>query len=264
MEMFSRIYDNFLRRPRFDIYDRMLRYAIEQGYKFYTIEEFNSILLKGPLDTSIKYAILRHDIDTDPLTAYELFKIEKRYSIASTYYFRLNTIKERLIERMLLKGEVEISYHYEEIATYAEKYRIKSPNEIYTHMESIRELFLENLEVFRKKLRVASSTVASHGDFVNVHLKLPNWYLCNDDVRKKGGIKVEAYDPFLMNFVTCRIADLGDIDGIWTPRGFYDSVSSNENVIYILVHPRQWYSRIYSNMKADFIRIKEGFSYKLL
>ena len=67
-----------------------------------------------------------------------------------------------------------------------------------------------------------------------------------------------------MNFVTCRIADLGDIDGIWTPRGFYDSVSSNENVIYILVHPRQWYSRIYSNMKADFIRIKEGFSYKLL
>lgn len=66
MEMFSRIYDNFLRRPRFDIYDRMLRYAIEQGYKFYTIEEFNSILLKGPLDTSIKYAILRHDISTDP------------------------------------------------------------------------------------------------------------------------------------------------------------------------------------------------------
>ncbi|MEF9987167.1 MAG: hypothetical protein RR735_08600 [Bacteroidales bacterium] len=263
MKICDRIYSNFFRKSRYKLYDAMLKSAIERGYQFYTIKEFNSLLKQEGLNPRTKYAIIRHDVDTDPLTAYKLFLIENKYNIASTYYFRLNTINDKLIKKMLVEGNVEIAYHYEEIATYAKKHKIKSISEIENDIEVIREIFLDNLKIFRQRLGVASETVASHGDFVNKYLGLLNLYLINNTVRKKGGIELEAYDPFFMDNVTCRIADLGNIDGIWTPQGFYQSLEKEEPVLYILVHPRQWYSRILSNCKADYIRGKEEILYRL-
>lgn len=96
-KIYKRIYDDFFRESRLPLYDKMLKNAIDNGYQFYTIESFNKLIVQKKLDDSIKYAIIRHDIDTDPLTAYELFKIEKKYNIKSTYYFRLSTIDKKLL-----------------------------------------------------------------------------------------------------------------------------------------------------------------------
>lgn len=261
-KIYKRIYDDFFRESRLPLYDKMLKNAIDNGYQFYTIESFNKLIVQKKLDDSIKYAIIRHDIDTDPLTAYELFKIEKKYNIKSTYYFRLSTIDKKIIAEISNFGS-EVSYHYEEIASYAKEYRLRSRKSVEEHLDVIREKFISNLERFRSELKVNSVTVASHGDFVNKYLGIANYYLINDDTRIAGNIDLEAYDDSFMKFVTSRIADLGVVEGLWTPRGFYESIKSREKVLYVLIHPRQWYSRISANVNEELKRVYEGLKYKI-
>ena len=258
----KRIYDDFFRKSRLVLYEKMLKDAIDNKYQFYTIEDFNKLIVQKALDDTIKYAIIRHDIDTDPLTAFEFFKIEKKYNIKSTYYFRLSTIDKKIIAEISNFGS-EVSYHYEEIASYAKAYRLKSRSSIEEHLDRIREKFINNLVRFRTELNVDSVTVASHGDFVNKYLGIANYYLINDDTRIKGNIELEAYDDSFMKFVTSRIADLGVVEGLWTPRGFYESIRSQEKVLYILIHPRQWYSRIFANVNEELKRVYEGLKYKI-
>ncbi|MEG1950865.1 MAG: hypothetical protein RR137_10955 [Odoribacter sp.] len=256
----GRIYDDFFRGSRLELYDKMLKDAIANEYHFYTIEDFNKKIIEGSLDDTMKYAIIRHDIDTDPLTAYKLFQIERKYNIKSTYYFRLSTINKNIIAEISNFGS-EVSYHYEEIASYAKSHRIKSKKEIEKYIDNIRNEFINNLLKFRTELNLPCLTIASHGDFVNKYLGITNYDLLNDVIRVENNIQLEAYDTAFMKFVTSRIADLGVIDGLWTPRGFYESIATQEKVLYILIHPRQWYSRISSNVKEELKRLYEGLKY---
>jgi len=63
-----------------------------------------------------------------------------------------------------------------------------------------------------------------------------------------------------MRHVTCRISDLGCIDNIWSSNlniGINTAIKRNEKVLYVLIHPRQWYSRIGSNIYENYIRLFE-------
>lgn len=257
------VYDNFFRPSRLPLYDKMLNYAITSGYEFITIIEFWNLIKTNSINNDKKYLIIRHDIDTDPKTAYQLFLIEKKYNIKSTYYYRLKTIDKISIKKMLNFG-CEIGYHYEEIGTIAKKKKIKSKEEVDSLMHLIQAEFTKNYNYFLT-INPNMKTIASHGDFVNAnYLKLQNHYLIDDKLRNKLKIEVEAYDYDFMHYVTCRIADLGNIEGIWTPISYFDAIKNNEKVLYLLVHPRQWYSRISSNIKEDIWRILQTIKYKYL
>lgn len=257
------VYDNFFRPSRLSLYDKMLSFAITKGYEFVTIIDFWDLIKTDSVDVNKKYLIIRHDIDTDPKTAYQLFLIEKKYNIKSTYYYRLKTLDETNIQKMLSFG-CEICYHYEEIGTIAKLKKIKSKEEVDSFMNLIQDEFVKNYNYFLR-INPNMKTIASHGDFVNAnYLKLPNHYLIDETIRNKLNIEVEAYDSNFMKYITCRVADLGNIEGIWTPISFFDAINNDEKVLYLLIHPRQWYSRISSNIKEDAWRIFQTIKYKYL
>mgnify|MGYP006145381963 CR=1 FL=1 len=60
----------------------------------------------------------RHDIDTDLPTARRMFALEQKHGVRASYYFRLSTLDFGLMRDIERYGS-EASYHYEEIATYA-------------------------------------------------------------------------------------------------------------------------------------------------
>lgn len=261
--IFKRLYDDIFRPTRLPLYEKMMEQVMVHGYQSITIFDYFVLIQNNAIDINSKFLIIRHDIDTDPKTARELFLIEKKYGIKSTYYYRLKTASEDTIREILMHGG-EVGYHYEEIATYAKKYKIKSIGDNNRHIEDIQNLFQTNFEYFKRKYQTESRTVASHGDFINKKLKYPNYNLLNDsDFRKRLNILVEAYDDSFMKNVTCRISDLGKIDKIWTPRSFFDALASNEHVLYVLIHPRQWHTRIASNIKENWTRFIEGFLYAM-
>lgn len=149
-----------------------------------------------------------------------MLALEKEYGARATYYFRWNTIDIPLMHDINEAGG-EASYHYEEIATYCYKHKIHAKETMLSHIEDIRDMFIHQIEQFRKKTKQSCITIASHGDFVNAKLHTPNTLIVNDRVRKTCGILREAYDKQHIDVLTCRIADQMEMDN------FTNKASSN-------------------------------------
>lgn len=256
------IYNDIFRPSRINIYQSLLKEAIDAGYSTCSHYEFLQLIKQDKVNPQTKYLLIRNDVDTDPRTAEMMFDVEKELGIKATYYFRHRTISRRIMDKISAGGS-EVAYHYEEIATYAKKHKLKTVQEVDLHIEEIRKVFVENLKNFRLNYGLSSSSVASHGDFVNIYLKIPNKYLLNDKIRQECNIELEAYDTILNSILTCRIADLGDVDRIWTPLGMSTAIFNNEKILLVLVHPRQWHTRVCSNLKENYYRLIEGIKYKL-
>ena len=146
----------------------------------------------------------------------------------------------------------EASYHFEEIATYGYKYRIRTKEEMLKHIEEIKDLFVEKFAKFKKKTGQPCLTISSHGDYVNSKFRIPNKVLIDDSVRRVCGILREAYDVEHMRPITCRIADQVEGDG-FTPKAIA-AIERGEPVIELLTHPRQWNSPVWINLKEEINR----------
>lgn len=70
-----------------------------------------------------------------------MLALEKKYGARATYYFRWDTINVELMKEIAEAGG-EASYHYEEIATYCYKHRIRSKEVMLQHIEEIRDFFI--------------------------------------------------------------------------------------------------------------------------
>ena len=258
----KRLYEDYLKKNRLPDYKRVLEAFYEAGYIMVGTLDFYNMIIGGRITN--KVFINRHDIDTSPRVAREMFEIEKEvygHEGSATYYFRDSTIDKRLITDIDEFG-YETGYHYEEIATLEKKRKTKSLNGMKEGLSESRELFLKDLERFRSETGSPSLTVASHGDFVNVKYKLPNLELLTDPVvREKAGIVVEAYDNNIMQYVEVRYADQ-----ILLSR-FADEVikgiSEGHNVIMTLTHPRNWKVDVVANSKENIARLWQGYNYKL-
>src|SRR5690348_10947644 len=78
-----------------------------QPHKVVTVQHYLSNGLESP------YIILRHDVDRDPQNALAMAKLEAKYGIQSTYYFRYpKTFNLKAMTQIYNLGH-EIGYHYE-------------------------------------------------------------------------------------------------------------------------------------------------------
>jgi hypothetical protein len=68
----------------------------------------------------------RHDIDSDLRTARKMFALEVKHGVQASYYFRLSTLDYGFMRDIEAAGG-EASYHYEEVATYAKRHRLRPP-----------------------------------------------------------------------------------------------------------------------------------------
>ena len=256
----QRLYADFFRPSKEADYEKILKIAKDRGYEFHTVLSFENVLKEG-VDRGKKYLILRRDVDTADFKIIRKFlELEKKYGARSTSYFRWNTINTKLMADIEKWGG-ESSYHYEEIATFCYRHRIRKKDVVIERMEEIRNLFIENITKFRNCTGVKCLTVASHGDYVNTKFQFQNKELIDKRVRKETGIIREAYDLEHMSALTFRIAD--QVEGDNTTAKVIEALERGEHVLEVLTHPRQWNSPIWVNFKEEIVRVCKGLYMRL-
>ena len=92
------------------IYKKLLTVLKENGYQFYTYNEFSKYKPNG------KFIILRHDIDKKPNNALAISQIEFELGIKSSFYFKISddVFKPDIIKKIASLGH-EIGYHYRDL-----------------------------------------------------------------------------------------------------------------------------------------------------
>lgn len=146
------------------IYKRLLNTLINQGISFSTFDEFIQ-------NSSIKVAVLRHDVDALPVNSLQFARIQGELGIRGTYYFRTmpQSYDENIIKEIHSLGH-EIGYHYEDVSLAAQRQKrptrttLRRQNDwrLEEYLASIAiEGFKENL----KRLRVLApvTTICMHG-----------------------------------------------------------------------------------------------------
>ena len=252
----KRIYRDYIMGCKLKIYRALLKKIIDSGYNIIPCKDFFNV------SADEKICILRHDIDTDVKIAKKMFDIEKSLGISSTYYFRLCTLDKKLVDYIKKCDEnTEISYHFEEISTFAKENGIVSKEDIDKNLDIIRAKFKSNLTFVKEHYKLECSTIASHGDFANRKIGIINNYLLNDELRKDCNVLLEAYDSELMTN-SAYISD-GKYNLLQTNQNSIidEMIEQQKNRLYILVHPRTWASAPIERFRVDFRRYKEGKSY---
>jgi hypothetical protein len=229
--------------------------AHEAGYTQTSVREYFDLVREGR-DLPEKVLVHRHDIDTDLRTTRKLFEIEKKHGIKSSFYFRLSTLDFSLMREIEEYGS-EASYHYEELATYAKKNKIKDPAALRSRLPAIRSNFIANFKRVEQRLGKKMRTVASHGDFANRRLKVNNTeILADQQLRDDCGIQCEAYDRALLDQFDIYIADRP------APQYYHPIPPSSalrvHRRICLVTHPRQVETNWKENTKDNLFRFYEG------
>lgn len=183
---------------RLDDYGKLIETFLENGFEFLTVAGFHEKILNSGISGK-KYVVLRHDIDSDAMRTKHFFLIEKQYGVKASYYFRIKTLCYGLMREISEYGS-EVGYHYEELATFCKRHGIKTSHEALRHIAEMKEDFIANFARIEKKLGVKIKSVASHGDFVNRKLRIPNHIILKDiDLNGGLGTTSEACDAPLFN-----------------------------------------------------------------
>lgn len=130
-----------------DKYAALCETIAESRYCSITLADY----LKQAKKDSQPYIILRHDIDRSPQRALDAARVEHRYNIRATYYFRFQraTYVPDILDEIFSLGH-EIGYHYETI------------DKCKGDMRKAEKLFEKELSDFRSRYNV--KTVCAHGN----------------------------------------------------------------------------------------------------
>jgi hypothetical protein len=232
-----RAYQDFFMGSRLADYRRLLDSLKERGYAFRTMAEFVQASSRGEKAVS-PTCLLRNDIDSDPDGAARMFACDRAAGVRATYFFRLATIDPPLMRDIARHGG-EVGYHFEEIASAAKRLGLRSREQIEAKLDSIRHEFRENISAFRDRSGVAPRMVASHGDFANRRIGIPNHHLLTRDLMDETGIVADAYDPRIHAQLDARYSDW-PAPHWWRPHSPVSERPERARTISILVHPRQW------------------------
>jgi hypothetical protein len=257
----NRIYSDFLMPSRLGLFNRLLQTALDHGYETHSVCSFWHLLKNRSQVPGKKYLILRHDVDTDAVTARRMWKLEQNHGMVSSFYFRLSTLSPALMKDMHAAG-AEASYHYEEVATVSKQKGLTTADEVHRELPHIREMFRRNLFRLREQTGLPMLTVASHGDFANRKLGITNTIILADKAfRIEVNIAAEAYDRILMDHVTSLHSDK-PYPVFWTPDDPLNAFRKGKEVVHILTHPRHWRVAPAVNMLDDLGRLSHGVRYR--
>jgi len=198
-----------------------------------------------------KFALLRHDIDRNPLNALKIARLEHNMGIHGTYYFRIHpsVFKPDVIREIAGMGH-EIGYHYEDFTKFN------------GNPEKAIESFKKNLEEFRKIYPVV--TICMDGKPLSIYNNLDLWkYFDYHD----SGIICE---PFLDTDYT-KVLYLTDTGRGWNMVKYSVRDKVHENFHYynistaqliadikkgilpdqvmLTIHPQRWHDRTFPWVK---------------
>lgn len=248
--LFHRFYADYLMPSRLHEYEALLISAREAGYTQMSVRSF----FRGTWAKRV--LIHRHDIDSDLRTARKMFNLECRHDVRASYYFRLSTLDFGFMRDIEAAGS-EASYHYEEVADFAKRRRVRDPAEVRRHFPALRDEFVANVTRISAALGRRLATVASHGDFANRRLNIINHELLADSsVRARCGIECEAYDAALLKQFDLYISDR-KYPVYYKPVSPFDALGKHQRIC-LLTHPVQWETNWVDNTRCNVRRLIEG------
>lgn len=215
----------------FGHYGRLLDTALDNGYTFYTVDEY-----LGRAEHDAPYAIVRHDVDRKVGTARSMARTEAERDVSTTYYFRTSTFSPETSDEVSGLGH-EIGYHYEDL--------VKTRGDF----EAAHERFGRNLAWFREHAEV--TTICPHGSPLSPHHNLDMW---------RGEYSIEEYDLLGEAYLSVDTANddlmkpsyVSDTGREWGSEitGFGRVTTTDDLVtaidsgscdrLYLLVHPGRW------------------------
>ncbi|MFP8891071.1 hypothetical protein ACLI4U_15080 [Natrialbaceae archaeon A-CW2] len=223
----------------FEMYEKLLQAGLEAGYHHLTVREY---LSRDNLPE--RFIIHRHDVDRKPENSLAMARLEARYGISSTYYFRTieKTFKPKIIREIESLGH-EIGYHYEDLDRAS------------GDVDAAHESFSRELEKVRSHATI--DTVCMHGNPLTSYDNRAMWN--NSRNLKEYRLLGEAY--LSIDFVD--LTYFSDTGRTWadgylkikdkpagrTKKNINAEITSdliisilNEDVerLYILSHPNRW------------------------
>ena len=129
-------------------YEELCQAITASKYSTTTLVEYLQMI---PEKRRESYIIMRHDIDRSPKRALEVARVERKYAIKATYYFRAQraTFIPNIIDEIASYGH-EIGYHYETV------------DKCHGNIIPAKQLFTDELSNFRKRYDI--KTVCAHGN----------------------------------------------------------------------------------------------------
>ena len=239
-------------------YSALLGRLKQLGYRFCTMAEF---LTAGDNHSPSPVCLLRNDVDSDPRGAARMFDCDRAAGVRGTYYFRMSTLDPAFAARIAASGG-EVGYHFEEIATIAKRLSLRSKDEVAAHMERVRDAFRENVATFRHRSGLPLRTVASHGDFANRRLGVPNQQLLTETLLHELGIVADAYDQRIHAGLAARFTDCPPPQW-WKPDDPMRALEPRPATVSILVHPRQWICNPAANLRLTAQRVAEEAAWRM-
>ncbi|WP_296944862.1 hypothetical protein [uncultured Massilia sp.] len=252
--LLNRLYSDYLMPSRLREYEALLAAARQAGYRQLSVRDF----YRAVRDTdgqAGKVLVHRHDIDSDVRTARKMFALERKHGVGASYYFRLSTLDYGFMRDIEAAGS-EASYHYEEVATFAKRHRLRRGDDVRARFPEIRELFVRNFTRIREQLGLPMTTVASHGDFANRRLQVINHELLRDpELRRRCGIECESYDNELLRHFDLYISDR-PYPVYYTPLSPFEALGRHARICF-LTHPVQWETNWLESTRCNVVRLAE-------
>ena len=253
MNIALRLYKKLKQGSRLNIYENIIKLAIDNGYKVLTIYDWH---ITNKTD---KVLILRHDVDIDVEGARKMFEIEKRLGVNSSYYFRNSTKEASLIKDMQNNG-FETGLHYETLADYCKIKGIQKSSDLKEVDYSVCKKILQE-EIKSWKLQYGDLySICAHGDKRNRQLHIANRVLFDEAVRKNTSVHFDACDKDLTGLVDVYISDTSVINNHKWKEGVSpeEAINRGEKTIMLLTHPTHWNYNIIKNIKSLYRAFKEN------
>ncbi|QJE02878.1 hypothetical protein HH212_25135 [Massilia forsythiae] len=257
--LLNRVYSDYLMPSRLCEYEALLVQARQSGYRQLSVRDFHRAIRQEGSDTG-KVVVHRHDIDSDLRTARKMFALEVKHGVRASYYFRLSTLDYGFMRAIEAAGS-EASYHYEEVATFAKRHRLRCGSQVRERFPEIREMFVHNYQRIRDDLGTPLATVASHGDFANRRLKVINHELLRDpDLRRRCGIECESYDSELLRHFDLYISDR-PYPVFYFPLSPFEALGRHQRICF-LTHPLQWETNWVDTTRCNMVRLAEELAWR--
>lgn len=256
--IFHRIRSDYFLSSRLREYELLLRTAIHKGYQHQTLTTFFRAHLAGTASSLL--FLHRHDIDTDPDTARRFFEIEQRLGVRSSFYFRRSTLDIPLMKEIHAYGS-EVGYHYEELATVCKRKNITNASKVVLHYPEIRQELSDNFNQLKDQLGFPMTSIASHGDFANRKLGIPNHAVVDELLLQSLGVELECYDQRLLTAYSVALSDTL-APHFYKPYSPFQALNDNNPIIFLLTHPRHWHCAPLWNTRENLTRLIEGWKFR--